>query len=63
MCDFSLEGGGIKPAAIQFWKRQDPLNLQQHTLCLWSPKGGNCKTSLVPCQDANATPVQYGQIG
>lgn len=28
MFDFSLEEGGIKPAAIQSWKRQDPLNLQ-----------------------------------
>lgn len=58
MFDFSLEEGGIKPAAIQSWKRQDALNLQHQTLCLWSPKEGNCKNSLIPCQDANAERVQ-----
>lgn len=60
MFDFSLEGGVIRPA-LQFWKRQDPLNLQQQTLSLWNPKGGNCKNIVVPSQDASDQHVQYGQ--
>lgn len=46
LINFFLEEWGIKPVALQFWKQQDPLNLQQQALCFWSWKESNKKTSL-----------------